>query len=290
MSSYELYNVSFTDLSPLCQYNPYRDGAIDSSWTITYPDGDARVSLPSFTNAYTTYLEGASVDIQWVGTAVWVYGQANLSQYEVQTSWGSGTVLGEGTSSAGGLLYSQQGLNYGPQSISLIALSGPVTIQNVIVTVGMGDLGTSLETRNVSAVTGSDSDLEVNPYFTISSEAGWLAEYDYGGDGLTENYPRIETGTPGAWVSFNVSTAVAVAIYGSLRYDQGGYSVNIDPAPPLWSNTTFQLNATLPWLVRNELKFLATGLDRTQNYTINLTNREAGLNVAQVVLYDAPPA
>ena len=143
---------------------------------------------------------------------------------------------------------------------------------------------------NVSALIGSISAL--NPSFSVDSLNSWTGDLALGPNNEPE--PIIVTNITGAWVAFPVNSSVGFALYGANDIDQGNFIVDIDPAVPNIPNssTTYQFNAMTPWMATNQLRYLATGLDRTQYYTVRVTNAEAGkqFNMGEVVLFDAVPA
>jgi hypothetical protein len=82
-------------------------------------------------------LAGASVRLDWTGTAIYLYGDATPGGYTI--------TLDESQSNARpnapGLLFSQTGLPYRPHSLVLNVISGTTSISNATITVGMGDVG-----------------------------------------------------------------------------------------------------------------------------------------------------
>ena len=78
--------------------------------------------------------------LQWTGTAVWLYGEANAT-YTISRSWDVDDVTGTGTEAGGGLLYSERGITYGLHTLTLVVQQGPVTITGATITVGMGEVG-----------------------------------------------------------------------------------------------------------------------------------------------------
>lgn len=158
---YQSYNVSFDDKTPLLSYLPFRggnSGYIDigsdrSCWYISNTTGRVRPAslfVPFLfalltlsllqESSYTTYLLEASVALQWAGTAIWLYGEANAT-YTISRSWNIDDVAGEGTELGGGVLYSDNGIEYGLHTLPLVVQQGPVTITGATITVGMGEVG-----------------------------------------------------------------------------------------------------------------------------------------------------
>jgi len=91
------------------------------------------------TSAHRTTLPGASVRLDWIGTGIYLYGEASVGAYTIQLD-GATADLG---ASAPGLLFSKSGLTYGPHTLILRVVLGTSTtsISNAIITVGMGEDG-----------------------------------------------------------------------------------------------------------------------------------------------------
>jgi len=89
-------------------------------------------------STHRTGLPGATVRLDWLGTAIYLYGEASLGAYTIQLDG----VTTDGTS-APGLLFAKSGLAYGSHSLTLRVVQGTSTtsISNAIITVGMGETG-----------------------------------------------------------------------------------------------------------------------------------------------------
>ena len=74
------FNLTLSSQAAVLHYSPARDGPIESGWNVTYSDSPdatyARQTLGRGANAHRTSVSGASVALDWVGTAVVVYGRA----------------------------------------------------------------------------------------------------------------------------------------------------------------------------------------------------------------------
>ncbi|KZT07455.1 uncharacterized protein LAESUDRAFT_772770 [Laetiporus sulphureus 93-53] len=287
-----LYNFSLTDQSPLLQYRPFRDGPLETSWNVSYSANTNLAWEPgdypdAFVSSYTTQLVGASVELEWTGTAIWFYGLADPAAYDVQLD-GSSAIAGAGTNSSDGTLFSLTDLEYGLHSVTLTVVKAPVTVLGATITVGLGETGSILETRNISAVTNNIPPT-ANPMFSSNGDY-WTVNSSYAYDNTTESYPRVVTDMQSASLTFLLNSTVGFAILGSCDYDHGAYNVTLDPPPPDGFVGSMQYNASSHWIALNEIKYLATGMDRTQNYTVTVTNmQKAVFDLAQVMLFDAVP-
>lgn len=81
--------------------------------------------------------------LQWTGTAVWIYGEANASSYTVSSDWNVESIEGVGTDTGGGVLFHTDSLWHGLHTVMLTVSDGgsPVTIFGATITVGLGELG-----------------------------------------------------------------------------------------------------------------------------------------------------
>ena len=91
------------------------------------------------TSAHRTTLPDASVRLDWIGTAIYLYGEATVGAYTILLD-GSTADLG---TSAPGLLFSKSGLTYGAHTLTLRVVQGTTTtsVSSAIITVGMGEAG-----------------------------------------------------------------------------------------------------------------------------------------------------
>ncbi|KAJ8086869.1 hypothetical protein PM082_005694 [Marasmius tenuissimus] len=123
------------------------------------------------------------------------------------------------------------------------------------------------------------------------------------GDGLLASYKQLDYGlhtlslnlTQG--VSLNVTSAVltvgigktgsALRVYGSVNYDHGAYSATLSPSGGASTGTRI-LNATSKWFAYDSLIYWESDLDRSQSYTLTLTNLDEGkyMDVHSVNLMD----
>ena len=87
----------------------------------------------------TTFL-GASAQLDWIGTAVYLYGDASEGGYTIELD-GNQTTPTSSVSDVPGLLFSQSDMTYGPHSLIFTVVQSGATIYNAIITVGMGEVG-----------------------------------------------------------------------------------------------------------------------------------------------------
>ena len=155
MPQYNEYNVSIDGKSPLFNYRPYRAagpaGAF-KAWTLPNSnlvsfDGCRAVAMvvevpfPQNTS-FTTDAEAATVQLQWIGTAVTLHGTTNASSgFEVIRSWSNEVLTGNSTDGEAGVLFQEDDLAYGSYTLALTVSKGPVTVSGAEIITGMGLLG-----------------------------------------------------------------------------------------------------------------------------------------------------
>ncbi|EED81897.1 predicted protein [Postia placenta Mad-698-R] len=285
-----LYNVAFTDQSAYVIFLPYRDGPVDSQWNVSYSqsaqdDWSYSNNLGKGISSHNTSLVGASVELSWTGTGVWIYGTGDRAAYTVQID-SDPAVLGQGDNE--GVLFTQTNLTYGPHGLTLTVLNTLISITGVNITVGLGDSGTVLQARNISGLlTGTTV---VNPFFSVDET--WSVVDLYANQ--SANYPCIATYTSGAMLSFTLNATVGFDIYGSDDWYQGLFTVTVTSsggtsAVASVPNSTIQYSPRSGWTALNQLKYLATGLDNRETYNVQVQNLGNTFNLASVIAYDAVP-
>ncbi|KZT69816.1 hypothetical protein DAEQUDRAFT_726127 [Daedalea quercina L-15889] len=289
--TYSPLNVSLTDQSAIVRFFPHRDGLITDNWNVTYSnsnfaDWSYDHNFGSGTSSHRTVLQDAYVVIDWAGTALWIYGESTGTYY---AQVDNGTVLLT-TDPTSGLLFSQTNLQYGLHTAVLYVLGGEVSLTAAIVTVGMGETGTVLEMRNISAVDNVSTGT-ANPTF-IGSADEWTVSDLY--TNQTGGYPCITTSTYGATLRFTLNETVAFFLYGSDDWAQGLFTVAVTSdvigATSSVTDNAIQYSPRSTWSQLNVPKYMATGLDRTVTYIVEITNLGANFNLASVLVYDAVTA
>ncbi|TFY59201.1 hypothetical protein EVJ58_g5931 [Rhodofomes roseus] len=250
----ELYNTTIDGKSPLFTYTPFRAAGVEGAlgaWTLANPDLVRGTS-------YTTNHTGANVGLQWTGTSIWLYGSTRArSNYQIIRSWSDKVIYGNGTNGTDGVLFSESDLNYGSYTVALSVIEGSVTVSRATITVGMGVPGTALQSQNQSAAAGGG---QVNPYFRTSANSSWAPFILEGSQSV------LRTTGFGDRITFTVQSSVGFAIYGTTAFESGAYNISVVP-PPDNLPSIVQYNASTAFEVLDALKFLATGLNETMDYT-----------------------
>ena len=153
------YNFTLLDTSSPFLYLPAQDGPIDTSWNASFSESDDSTWLPQTIGAgvsqnglqfhasfepiihqvssHRTSLKGASVHLDWIGTAIYLYGRAAPGGYTIRLDGNETTATPDAT----GLLFSQDELDYGPHSVALEVVEGEISITSAIITAGVGETG-----------------------------------------------------------------------------------------------------------------------------------------------------
>jgi hypothetical protein len=100
---------------------------------------------------------------------------------------------------------------------------------------------------------------------------------------------RLATTTNGSSISFPLTSASAFYINGHVNFDHGPYHVTMTP-PPDFGSPPVYYNGSSRWVGLNTVKYLATGMNRTRTYQVEVTN-DSGLyyDMSQIVVFDTPP-
>jgi hypothetical protein len=138
------YNITISSQCATIIYKPYRDGPTSGGWNVTYsgdPDSSYQLQLiATGTSSHRTSFAGASLEISWIGTAIYLYGSAPSGSYSVSLDGGS-AVAGPSDSSQR-LLNTFTGLNYGNHTAILTVVgSNEVDFGGAVLTIGMGNEG-----------------------------------------------------------------------------------------------------------------------------------------------------
>ena len=145
MSDPAPYNVTISSQTASIQYAPVRDGDASQGWNVTYDQGskDTGYGNPQGVgiDSHQTNYSGATMSISWVGTAVYLYGQASAASYSIDVD-GASIPFAAVNVEQGGLLGSRTGLQYGNHTVTLTT-SGTayVAFQYAELTIGIGYVG-----------------------------------------------------------------------------------------------------------------------------------------------------
>jgi hypothetical protein len=133
------YNVTLTSQTPTLKYAPARDGLPSLGWNVTY-SGTPIPNKPYYgvgTSSHRTTLAGATLEVDFTGTAAYVLGSAPQGAFTVTVD-GADPVPGS-PDPAQNLLVGVKGLSYGEHKV-IITVVQPVqvSVDGAILTVGLG--------------------------------------------------------------------------------------------------------------------------------------------------------
>ncbi|OBZ72227.1 hypothetical protein A0H81_07946 [Grifola frondosa] len=224
--------------------------------------------------------EEAAFSLTFTGMAVYVYGHAPQVNYWYNVNY-IGRFLANPDPKVG-LLFSATDLNYSTNVITCQSGVGGMTITGFIITVGMplSDNGTKVQTRNVSAFT---NDGTLNPVFTTNDPYWGNSTYNDG------EYLSIGSSTLPPH-----SNTTAFAMYGALGSEDGEYTVLVSPDVSLGQTLNTQFNASSQWRAVDQLKYLATNMNSSLSYKVDILNNgqysHSQFELSNFVLYGFSPS
>ncbi|KAF8890553.1 hypothetical protein CPB84DRAFT_1398182 [Gymnopilus junonius] len=266
-------NITISDDSPTLNYLPYRDGPLTGGWNVTCPGSDDSTWFPqSFCvgpSSHRTSFVGASVSVQFVGTAAYFYGTAPSGSYVLQVD----NQVVSSPNSPPGLLAKAEGLTYGQHTAYFnVTQSNVVSVSEVVLTIGVGAGGSPGVNRTIIPFT---ADATLNPLFSYT--ATWFTDLP-GTIGAVGNtfYPRQHTDQAGASVSFTLNETSAFFIYCLVNVDLGPFTVTVQPPSDLGPAVTTTFNSSSRWISLDQVMFWQSGLDRNRQYSVTITNEGQG--------------
>ncbi|KAK7053008.1 hypothetical protein VNI00_004329 [Paramarasmius palmivorus] len=274
------YNITVSSSAASLKYSPARDTRIEWGWNITYSDGvyNSPYGPQGIGSAiHRTTKSDSTIELNWVGTAVYLYGNATRFSYRITVD---GVDIGD--TGGQGLLGSKTGLQYGEHSAVLTALGGStVSFWYADVTIGAGYPGSSPLTKRVPAIiedSNAPSASRPNSFFTFRPDtSAWsintsLRSNPEPNKSSTLLSPSHEmyTNKNGASVAFTISKTSAFLLWGTLNRDHGNKSVTLTSA----NGSLFKsipINDYSSILDFDQIIYWESGLDREQTYLITIT-------------------
>ncbi|KAJ7752740.1 hypothetical protein DFH07DRAFT_824819 [Mycena maculata] len=282
-------NITVFDQSPAFLYSPDREGDSSSSWESAWtgsPDSsyDTTHTAPNYglgTSFHFTTLAGSSVELDFVGTAVTLYGQGTAGAYT--TTLDGGEAISGAPS--GSILATYGGLNdTNKHTIVLqVTQSQTLTLSYATVTIRSDIPASSVVNTTETAVTvGTNNTDSTNSFFSTSG-SGFSNQH------VDEGYTRLDTDSSGATTSFTCSNTSALFVYGTTNWNHQTFSFEIDP-PTGASQGARIFNGTSKWFVLGNLVYFEAGMDPTQTYQVKMTNLIGGSysDIHSVVMMNLP--
>ncbi|KAJ8494523.1 hypothetical protein ONZ51_g2287 [Trametes cubensis] len=261
------WTVSIEDTSSFISYHPHGDGGVGAQWTSTgwqpwFADSGGFISTGgedgTGSSQHITAFPGASLDFQFYGTSVSIYGTANCS-YEVSVDGASSSFM----ATSGSQLFTQDELPAQMHSVSLTAHASNTSMF-------------AFDRADISRPLLSGSQ-PPNPqvYRAINATnvqytGMWTVEDDPNHQipSKADPAPYYEVAAAPASLSFAFQ-GVGVAVNGSRNWGSYTYDVTLD-------GVTSNYNASTMWLIGDALLFYSDGLDSQATHTVNITPKVGG--------------
>ncbi|KAF9262747.1 hypothetical protein L218DRAFT_380604 [Marasmius fiardii PR-910] len=294
------YNISISSQTASIIYIPARDTSIDAGWNSTYSAGAKDTGYGRDqglgADSHRTSRSGASLEFSWVGTAVYLYGNAAAGSYGISVDNQDIGVASDEAVPQGGLLGSKTGLQYGNHTVKLLARGlGEVGFQYAQATIGVGYSGTTVQNRTIMTVDEQPGKPQANPFFRFDIQPdanSWRPEdlrKTLFENGSVATVPRhMITNLEGDKVTFTISQASAFFLYGSMNYDHGIKQAAI------YSSKEGEANARRSivddgsnYLDFEQIIYWQSGLDPGENYTVQMINAKPlgafGINKLDII-------
>ncbi|KAJ7755055.1 hypothetical protein DFH07DRAFT_822744 [Mycena maculata] len=256
-----LWNFTFDDTSTFFTYTPYADGSnsgLTKGWEPWYTqsgfisqngEGGAGDSY------HLTSLAGASVSLDFYGTAVYLYGTTN-STYDILVDNSPYVDV----SPIADLLVSVTNLQEGNHNVTLTARpsesSEQLAFDRAVVSAPL-----------INNQTPTEAFYDNSDTATLTYTGDWSVASAPGIPNATISAPWHETLAQGANVAMDIGVgAVGVSLYGMANWGNWLYTVSVDGgAENTYNGSTF-------WKVPDALLFYQGGLDPTRNHSVKITN------------------
>ncbi|KAJ7109806.1 hypothetical protein C8R44DRAFT_883851 [Mycena epipterygia] len=266
--SLSLWNFTFDDTSPFLTYTPYANGSYSgpaNGWVPWY-SGSGFISKNgdggSGDSFHLTSLDGASVNLQFHGTAVYLYGTTN-SSYQIMLD----NISSFHVPPTSDLLLSLTGLAEGTHSVTLTARPTSSSQQ-------LAFDRAVISTPQVNNTTPAELFYDNTDTSMLKYSGKWSAANVGGIPNASVSHPWQETYHAGASVAMNIGIgAVGVSLWGLVDWGNWLYNVSIDGAESTHNGSTF-------WEVPDALLFYQGGLDPTTNHTVVLTDVSQQMKLA----------
>ncbi|KAI0347725.1 hypothetical protein BDW22DRAFT_1424000 [Trametopsis cervina] len=253
------WNTTLDDTSSLLNFSPYSDGAASGGWAsyftgIGYFNGKGGEDSQGRPSLHITSFPGASVSLQFTGTAVYLYGTSNCTSYSV-TLDGEPVDMPAGSSSEGGVLFWKDGLTPNTHAVMLTANPDAGSAQQLAFDKAVfTNIGLNASATGLTQTTYSIAD----PAVQYSGQ--WTKQTPY-------NVPTayMETTDPLASVSLHFTNASALAHNSPRNWGHWTYNVTLN-------NITETYNSSTWWLVPDATLFYQSNLDPAREYDLTMLN------------------
>ncbi|KAI0086897.1 hypothetical protein BDY19DRAFT_995341 [Irpex rosettiformis] len=254
------WNTTVEDTSSLFDFRPYSEGSTSGGWASFFQDlgfwhGSPGSDSQGKDSVHITNFAGASVTLQFKGTAIYLYGTQNCS-YSV-TLDSQPTSIPFASSLPEGMLFYKEDMASTTHTISLTANPNEgqqLAFDKAVIT----NIG--INASNINPVRVDNQNQTALHY-----DGKWTNQSSYNVPSDSSPEPYMSTTDPGDIVSMNFKGGVAVAINGARNWGHWTYNVSLD-------GVTSVYNASTWWLMGDALLFYQSNLDPGQTHTIQLAN------------------
>ncbi|KAL0580032.1 hypothetical protein V5O48_001966 [Marasmius crinis-equi] len=300
------YNLTIPSQAASLVYSPLRGSSnnTNDAWVLSYSGG--LVAQDSYwgrrgigADYHTTTQKGASIQVSWVGTGIYFYGNASSDSYNLK-------VNGQNVQGAdvpnGGLLGSKDGLPYKQHSATLSVSGGKrVAFQYAQVTIGYGYPGNDVQNRTIQAVS-DDGKTPNRQFFNFAGgdSGGWAPETPQPGitfpNGTeTKISYQMKTSLKTDALRFQVKNASGFVLWGSMFSDHFPKRAKLTPDPATnTSSKSTDIYDICSMLDFQQVLYWESGLDHDTTYTVEITNidpdRNSFLAFNKLELLDGGPA
>ncbi|KAJ7447534.1 hypothetical protein B0H11DRAFT_2335369 [Mycena galericulata] len=262
-----LWNFTIDGNSPLFNYTPYADGSgagLTNGWERWYSGSGflTTVADPGVGDSYhRTSRGGASVNLEFYGTAIYLYGTTN-STYELVLDTKTVTM---DEPMATGLLFSTSDLQEGTHSVSLTARPSnsaqQLAFEHAVISTPFNNM-----TPKEAFYDNTDT--------TMLKYAGdWSISHGAGIPNVSVTHPFQEMSVAGSSVAMDMGIGtVGVSLWGMMNWGHWVYMVSVDGATSYYNGSTL-------FQVPDAILFYQGGLDPTKNHTVTLTNVSPGMKL-----------
>ncbi|KAK1229273.1 hypothetical protein PQX77_007671 [Marasmius sp. AFHP31] len=228
-------------------------------------------------------MAGAFVNFNWVGTAIYVYGNSTRESYSFSVD---GQDVGQTFDvQQGGLLGSKIGMQYKEHNATLKVVGGEgLAFQYADLTIGLGYNGKERKNETVQAVVEEGDSYRPNPFFDYhSSSLDWRPDTFKAivtlPNGTTSPITRqMITAGRNDSLGFHVNSSNAFILWGSLYKDHATKRITISPDPRsnnLTSTKETFMYDTGRYQDYQQILYWESGLNRETSYVVNITALDA---------------
>ncbi|KIP08080.1 hypothetical protein PHLGIDRAFT_35126 [Phlebiopsis gigantea 11061_1 CR5-6] len=259
------WNTTIDDTSPTIVYSPYSEGPLQNGWETWF--SDSQTSWNSFTgeeaegtSLHITELDGASLYMQFQGTAIYLYGTSNCT-YDIELDSRPVEVP---LSLPYGILYASEGLDSATHSVVLTAHPNQTLHGQEQLAFDQATFSSNGVSQGISGI--SEIKFQNDNTTALQYKGNWTT-----GSGVAnipskaDPGPFKQTQDPLASVSMNFTGGVAVAIHGSRNFGHWTYNVTLN-------GHTSSYNASTTWEIGDVVLFYQNGLDPSQTYAVEMVN------------------